>query len=224
LRRPGLLLLGLALAGCASQVPPPRSYTPPPEGGGGWDRDAPVLPLPAPTQIQRVTLLANEDGTVGAVDVTSAAGAAALDEAGEGVSFDAPDEPYLMGAGEVEALLAQAGVVELPSAESFGLYFRLGSDRLTREASTRLPSILAAITGRSAPEVRLVANSDRVGGDEYNRKLAGRRAAVVRQALIDAGVPAERIEVTVHGEENLPLPTEDGVAEPRNRRVEIRVR
>ena len=38
------------------------------------------------------------------------------------------------------------------------------------------------------------------------------------------GIPAERIQAAGRGERELLVPTEDNVAEPRNRRVEINVR
>jgi outer membrane protein OmpA-like peptidoglycan-associated protein len=47
----------------------------------------------------------------------------------------------------------------------------------------------------------------------------------VAEALAAAGVPPEAITVAVHGEDpaGLPVPTPDGVPEPLNRCVEIRI-
>jgi outer membrane protein OmpA-like peptidoglycan-associated protein len=46
----------------------------------------------------------------------------------------------------------------------------------------------------------------------------------VRDLLVAEGIDPAMIQVTSHGEENPLVPTEDEVAEPRNRRVEVTVR
>jgi outer membrane protein OmpA-like peptidoglycan-associated protein len=46
----------------------------------------------------------------------------------------------------------------------------------------------------------------------------------VARALIAQGVPKNAIKRTQHGETQPAVPTDDGVKEPKNRRVEIIVR
>ena len=50
------------------------------------------------------------------------------------------------------------------------------------------------------------------------------RAAAVREILVAAGVPAQKIENAGRGERELLVKSGDEVAEPKNRRVEISVR
>ena len=57
-----------------------------------------------------------------------------------------------------------------------------------------------------------------------NDALALRRAETVRAMLIARGVAPENIVAVGRGKRELLVPTADGVAEPRNRRVEIVVR
>jgi hypothetical protein len=52
-------------------------------------------------------------------------------------------------------------------------------------------------------------------------ELSQRRAEVVAEELERAGVPATDIVTIGRGEENLRVPTADGVREARNRRAEI---
>lgn len=47
----------------------------------------------------------------------------------------------------------------------------------------------------------LVGRTDRQGSSEYNQKLGLRRAARVKQILVDAGVPAGRIAIDSRGED-----------------------
>jgi hypothetical protein len=64
-------------------------------------------------------------------------------------------------------------------------------------------------------------HADAAGPAAYNQALSERRAAVVSRALIDAGVNPTTVLVAAYGESRLLHPTADGVADPRNRRVEV---
>jgi outer membrane protein OmpA-like peptidoglycan-associated protein len=50
------------------------------------------------------------------------------------------------------------------------------------------------------------------------------RAISIRSILVSYGVDPSGIGVVSHGEDNPSIETEDNVAEPRNRRVEITIR
>ncbi|MDD5168768.1 MAG: hypothetical protein PHN75_08120 [Syntrophales bacterium] len=61
-----------------------------------------------------------------------------------------------------------------------------------------------------------------MGGD---RIITGvKRVEVVRTVMIAAGIAGERIDAVGRGKREPLVPTEEGVAEPRNRRVEISIR
>ena len=70
---------------------------------------------------------------------------------------------------------------------------------------------------------RIVAtgHADRSGTVSYNQKLSERRAAAVREALVNLGFPSSGIVTEAKGETTPLVPTGDGVREPQNRRVEI---
>jgi outer membrane protein OmpA-like peptidoglycan-associated protein len=84
--------------------------------------------------------------------------------------------------------------------------------------------VLAEIAARPVPDVLVVGHTDRVGGDPANDALSRQRAEVVRNALIARGVAPESVVSVGRGEREAVVPTADGVAEARNRRVEILVR
>jgi OmpA-OmpF porin, OOP family len=70
----------------------------------------------------------------------------------------------------------------------------------------------------------VVGHTDRVGTVPYNDALSLRRAERVQAQLVQLGIPAAQIQAAGRGERAPLVPTEDEVAEPRNRRVEITVR
>lgn len=81
-----------------------------------------------------------------------------------------------------------------------------------------------ASAGAGGPTIVIVeGHADKSGPNDYNMGLSGRRAAAVREALIQRGWPAERIEMRSLGEEVPLVETQDGVREPANRRVRVTI-
>jgi OOP family OmpA-OmpF porin len=106
----------------------------------------------------------------------------------------------------------------------FTLYFIEGSDELTFDSKQLLERVSAEIAQRPVPDVVVVGHTDSVGSASFNDALARQRADSVRAALIQRGVPAESVVAAGRGKREPLVPTPDGVAEPRNRRVEVLVR
>jgi hypothetical protein len=69
--------------------------------------------------------------------------------------------------------------------------------------------------------ITVTGHTDTSGSAAYNLELSQRRAEAVASELVRQGVPATEIATVGRGEEDLLVPTADGVREPRNRRVEI---
>ncbi|MGL6109470.1 MAG: OmpA family protein, partial [Rubrivivax sp.] len=84
--------------------------------------------------------------------------------------------------------------------------------------------VFAEIARRPVPDVLVIGHTDTVGTDAFNDVLSRQRAEVVRKALVARGIAAENIVVVGRGKREPIVPTADGVAEARNRRVEILVR
>ena len=72
-------------------------------------------------------------------------------------------------------------------------------------------------------DLTVVGHADKSGSNSYNNKLSQERADNVAEMLRPA-VPGANVTVEFRGEEDPRVPTEDGVREPQNRRVEIKVR
>ena len=175
---------------------------------------------------ERIVLLPDADGRVGEVTVTTARGTAQLDRAYAGAD--------VFPGGKVEAVtetpvsirqrFGAALEARPPAPVSFVVFFVFDKDELTAQSIAQFDRIKAELTRRPAPEVIVIGHTDRVGSLQYNDALALQRAEMVRSALIAAGIDAAQIAVAGRGERELAVPTDDEVAEPRNRRVEITVR
>ena len=71
------------------------------------------------------------------------------------------------------------------------------------------------------PQITVTGYTDTSGSAAHNLELSQRRAEVVADELVREGVPATDIVTIGRGEEDLRVPTADGVREARNRRAEI---
>lgn len=207
LRAGGAVIL-LMLAGCAQKrvaAPPP----PPPAKNVFV-----LLPLP--------------DGKPGAITVTNPAGAQSLVEPYQAVRVarndTAPGAPFIMDQAEVKRLFGPELDI-LPAAEiQFTLYFEEGTDVLTAESQGLLPSISAAVKERQSTAVSVTGHTDTTGDPDSNYQLGLKRAQKVAATLIAGGLPDSNAFVASHGEADLVVKTPRGVAEQKNRRVEVIVR
>jgi outer membrane protein OmpA-like peptidoglycan-associated protein len=125
---------------------------------------------------------------------------------------------------EVQAQFGAALAAQPARAQSFTLYFIEGKDEFTDESKQIVYTLMSEIAKRPVPDVLVVGHTDTVGSDQANDSLGQQRADTVRDALMRLGIPADDIHAISRGKRSLSVPTADGVAEPRNRRVEIIVR
>jgi outer membrane protein OmpA-like peptidoglycan-associated protein len=70
-------------------------------------------------------------------------------------------------------------------------------------------------------QITVTGYTDTSGSAGYNQRLSERRANAVAAALERLGVPRSDMVVSGRGQNDLRVPTPDGVREPQNRRVEI---
>jgi len=117
---------------------------------------------------------------------------------------------------------ALASQPQRPTA--FTVYFIEGKDEFTEDSKLIVEAVFPEIARRPVPDVIVIGHSDAVGSDPFNDALALQRAEAVRAELIRRGVAPENIQASGRGKRDLLIPTPNGIAEPRNRRVEIFVR
>ena len=175
-----------------------------------------------------ITLLPGADGG-------SSGTVAVLSEDGESIALI--NEPYQVGrirGGSVSTRTASAEEVEadygdlirtLPAEPAiYILYFEEGTTNLTEQSAPEMKKLLADVSERPGAEVQVTGHTDAVGKAVDNDILSLKRAALVRNLLIDMGVTPGDVISVGRGERALLIETEDEVEEPRNRRVEVTVR
>jgi outer membrane protein OmpA-like peptidoglycan-associated protein len=97
------------------------------------------------------------------------------------------------------------------------VHFNSGSAELTPGGARIARAAVARIRSMEPAKVRVIAFTDRVGDPAYNLVLSKERALSIAAMLERVGFPRGMVEVVGNGEDDLPEPTADGVAEPLNR-------
>lgn len=108
-----------------------------------------------------------------------------------------------------------------PESTSTVFYFPFDSDRLGDSAQAALAELVRHIQSAGDVTVNINGHADRAGTEEYNMDLSQRRSRYVLKSLEAEGIPEKMMNYFAFGESDPAVPTEDGVREPRNRRVEI---
>ena len=170
-------------------------------------------------------VLLPENGKPAALTVKQGDKEIVLDQpyAATNVTWRGPSS-YQSSPQEVVSQFGSAIAAQPIRADTFVLYFVEGKDEFTDESKRLVDRVLAEVARRPVPDVLVVGHTDAVGSDQVNDALGLRRAETVRAALIGLGIPASDVQANSRGKRALAVPTPDGVAEPRNRRVEIIVR
>jgi peptidoglycan-associated lipoprotein len=175
-----------------------------------------------------VVLLAEDDGSVGKVVVTSNGGSQILDQKGLSTTVSdadqAPSAPVILAATEIEELFGEALAAQPPKPLYFRLFFETGTAVLDADSQSRLPDVISAAQNRKYAKISVIGHTDRSGGSEINERIALQRAEEIRNLLIEEGLPENAVTARSHGEHDNFIPTEDGVREAQNRRVEINIR
>ncbi|UTW57713.1 OmpA family protein [Kordiimonas sp. SCSIO 12603] len=110
---------------------------------------------------------------------------------------------------------------ELPLPGPYIVYFDFDKSNVSARGMSTISEAAEAFRNFKAVEIKTTGKADRAGNSAYNVKLAERRTAAVRAALIREGVPANKIDVRSTGENEPRVPTADGVREQENRVVVI---
>jgi OOP family OmpA-OmpF porin len=104
---------------------------------------------------------------------------------------------------------------------SYMAFFDLGSVKLSDQSNQTIAQAAQVYKTKANARVQVTGYADTVGSPAMNVQLSNRRAKVVADALVKAGVPAAAISTTGDGETSLLVQTADQANEPRNRRVQI---
>ncbi|MGI9510173.1 MAG: TAXI family TRAP transporter solute-binding subunit [Geminicoccaceae bacterium] len=130
--------------------------------------------------------------------------------------------------GDVILKIGRPPVLRHPDTEISKVYFGLGKTELAEDGVADVLEVKRRImeiyeTFGREPEVYVEGHTDSVGSWETNYEIAYRRARAVSDILLAEGIPESWIHISDYSEQGLAVPTADGVAEERNRRVEITI-
>ena len=103
----------------------------------------------------------------------------------------------------------------------FTVFFDWNRSDVGPHAMAVLQQAAGAYRAGGVVSVRVTGHTDTSGSVRYNQRLSERRAKHVADILVSLGVPAQAIALSGVGENDLAVPTPDGVREPHNRRVTV---
>ena len=113
----------------------------------------------------------------------------------------------------------QAILVNLPD----GVTFATGSFSISPAFQATLDKVAQSLRDYPNSLVDVYGHTDTVGTTSSNQRLSEERARAVTNYLSNRGVSSSRIRWQGFGETQLKVATGDGVNEPLNRRVEIKI-
>ena len=128
----------------------------------------------------------------------------------------------------VPAAYAQSASQEVPPPEMEGpgqyrVFFAFDRANLSEADRQIIAQAVEDYRRTGTARITATGHTDTSGSADYNLELSQRRAEAVASELVRQGVPATDIVTIGRGEEDLLVPTADGVREARNRRVEIMI-
>jgi len=198
---------------------------------GSWVLTALILSLLVPAgcaSTNTVVLVPDPDGHVGKAEVATSGGKRLLERPNDMTRVSgptaAPSPVTTADPAFITATFADALSIEPLPAEKFILYFHTGTTDMVQGSQDMVPKMIAAIQRRRPITIAISGHTDASGSTLLNDRLSSERARFVMDLLVKSGIDPKRMTVSSHGKGNPLVPTPDGVAEPRNRRVEVVIR
>ena len=110
---------------------------------------------------------------------------------------------------------------EVKSFVLHNIYFATGKTRILDSSEPALDELYRFLVLRPKQRIRIVGHTDNIGSDRSNQTLSEGRCREVKQAMVERGIAAERIEVEGRGERDPIVPNDTDEQRQMNRRVEI---
>ncbi|HEY2606808.1 MAG TPA: OmpA family protein [Paraburkholderia sp.] len=178
------------------------------------------------TPPDKIILLPDPEGKVGAVVVHSANGEQTIDKAYAGVDVaqNGTMEKTMDSQSGVQARYGALLAARPPRPMTFTLFFLFDSaTELAPESPATVAKLKAVLATWPAPQVVVIGHTDLAGSQEFNDRLSLRRAQSAAAFLVKQGIPARQIEIAGRGKREPLVQTADGVPHKMNRRVVITI-
>jgi len=179
-----------------------------------------------PGQDVIVLLQDSDTKSTGAAGVSNPLGSVDLAAERDAALVSSGRAPVLtkLSPADVQRMFGDALSALPPAPRRFTLFFKFESDELTDQSQALIPQILGAVKEHAVQDVVVVGHTDTMGTQQANYGLGLKRAMMIRNLLVAAGLDGSTIEATSVGELDPLVTTPDETPEPRNRRVDISVR
>jgi outer membrane protein OmpA-like peptidoglycan-associated protein len=105
--------------------------------------------------------------------------------------------------------------------QRFVVFFDFDAAELSDDARPIVREATEAARQQRSVRIIIVGHTDTVGSRAYNQRLSERRAQAVKNEMVRGGVDEEQIAAIGRNFADPIIPTQPGVREPQNRRVEI---
>ncbi|MEO5581452.1 MAG: OmpA family protein [Saprospiraceae bacterium] len=103
------------------------------------------------------------------------------------------------------------------------IHFESGNDKLTPDSKYELDNLIELMVNNSKMSIEFAGHTDNVGEAKANLELSNKRAASVKEYLINRGIDASRLKTIGFGQTR-PLDTNDTDAgRTTNRRTELKI-
>lgn len=178
------------------------------------------------TPPDKIILLPDPEGKVGAVIVHSSTGEKTIDKAYAGVDVTKSGaiETTMDSRTVVQTRYADLLAARPPRPVTFTIFFLFDSATdLTPDSAATVQKLKTVLATWPAPEVVVVGHTDLAGSQDFDDKLSMRRAQTVAAFLVKQGIPAGQIEIAARGKREPAVPTADGVPNRMNRRAVITI-
>jgi len=104
---------------------------------------------------------------------------------------------------------------------SYMVFFNLGSTKLSDQDQNTVAQAAQVYKTKANARVTVTGYADTVGSPSANMALSQQRANVVKNLLVQSGVPAAAITTAASGDTGLLVETAAQTNQPKNRRVVI---
>ena len=140
----------------------------------------------------------------------------------EGAIGEADSSNFTGGADESTlANLTRDDLVILTDLNFPVIYFPYDSNKLVDSEMKKIDKVAEYLNKYTSLFLIVEGHCDQSGTEEYNRSLGERRANMIRESLVNAGVNADRIRTVSYGKDKPAVEGTDESAWGKNRRGEL---
>jgi outer membrane protein OmpA-like peptidoglycan-associated protein len=137
------------------------------------------------------------------------------------IKLDVPEHSYLQAM--VQFFTDGAGTREPKSFVADNLNFEGNTAKLSADSSTAISSLATIMKAFSSAKLKIEGHTDNIGDPAQNKKIALDRANAIKDALVKAGAPGDRIIAEGICPER-PIASNDTEAgRAKNRRIELTI-